>query len=263
MSNGKRPKRKGEGVILDATFAVLAIGAVAFFVGGSVKGAFGFGLPLVAVPLLASVTAPATAVSLMFIPVLVANIWQAFQGGYYTGALRRFWPFLLALTVATVLAVQFVATVDPKIVTTTLAAIIIFFAVFQLRSPRFDISPRSEKWLTPSVGIVAGIVGGISGLFGLPLVIYLVSLKLPKDEFVATASFCNLVASLPLFAALAWHGFLDGETAIASGVGAVIAWLGVLAGTWSRSRIPQETFRKILLYLLIVVGLNLLRRAVL
>ena len=249
-------------MILDATLTVLVVGAAAFFVGGSVKGAFGFGLPLVAVPLLASVTAPATAVSLMFIPVLVANIWQAFQGGYFGRALLRFWPFLVALTIATVIAVQFVATVDPKVVTAALAVIIIFFAVYQLRSPRFTVQERSEKWLTPAIGIVSGIVGGISGLFGLPLVIYLVALKLPKDEFVATASICNLIGGLPLFAALAWHGFLDGETTVASAVGAGIAWLGVLLGGWSRDRIPQDTFRKILLYLLIVVGLNLIRRTV-
>ena len=53
----------------------------------------------------------------------------------------------------------------------------------------------------------------------------------PKDEFVATVSFCNLVGSMPLFAALAWHGFLDGEIVVASGVGAVLAWFGVLLGT--------------------------------
>ena len=117
--------------------------------------------------------------------------------------------------------------------------------------------------MTPLVGVASGIIGGISGLVGLPRVVSLVALRLPRDEFVATASICNLIGSMPLFAMLAWHGFLNGEVAIASGVGAGIAWLGVLAGGWSRSRIPQETFRRILLYLLILVGLNLIRRALL
>ena len=99
-------------MILDVSSAALLIGASAFFAGGSVKGAFGFGLPLVAVPILASVSAPATAVSLMFIPVLAANVWQAFQGGYYGRAWRRFWPYLLTMAVATVAAVQFVAIVS-------------------------------------------------------------------------------------------------------------------------------------------------------
>ncbi len=248
-------------MILDASLTVLLIGTAAFFLGGSVKGAFGFGLPMVAVPLLASVTAPATAVSLMFIPVLVANSWQAFSGGYYKAAFRRFWPFLAVLTVTTVIAVQFVASVDPQLVAVALGIIIVFFAVYQLSPLQFTVSERSEVWLTPLFGAASGIIGGISGLFGLPLVVYLVALRLPKDAFIATASFCNLVGMLPLFAALAWHGFLDGEVAMASGVGAMVAWIGLLLGTWSRSRIPQDTFRKILLCLLVLVGLNLIRRS--
>ena len=245
---------------LDPSFSILIVGAAAFLLGGSVKGAFGFGLPLVAVPLLASVSAPATAVSLMFIPVLVANVWQAFQGGHYRAALRRFWPFILAQTVAIVISVQFVATVDPRTVSWLLGFIVIMFATYQLASPTFSLEARSEIWLTPLVGVVAGIIGGISGLFGLPLVVYLLTLKIPKDAFVATMSFCNLIGSFPLFGMLAWHGYLDTEIAIASGAGAVLAWLGVLAGTWSRNRIPQDRFRKILLCLLLLVGLNLFRR---
>jgi len=247
-------------VILDASYSILLIGAAAFLLGGSVKGAFGFGLPLVAVPLLASVTAPATAVSLMFIPVLVANVWQAFQGGYYRAALRRFWPFILALSVSMMVSVQFVASVDPRTVSWMLGFIVVTFAAYQLASPKFTVHPRSEIWMTPLIGVVAGMIGGISGLYGLPLVVYLVTLKIPKDEFVATMSICNLLGSFPLFGMLAWHGFLDAEIAVASGVGAVLAWLGVLAGTWSRNRIPQDTFRKILLCLLVLVGVNLFRR---
>ena len=247
-------------MILDASLSMLIVGATAFLLGGSVKGAFGFGLPLVAVPLLASVTAPATAVSLMFVPVLVANIWQAFQGGYYGAALRRFWPFILALSVAMIISVQFVATVDPKTVSWLLGFIVASFSIYQLISLEFTVLRRSEIWLTPLIGLVAGIIGGISGLFGLALVVYLVTLRLPKDEFVATMSICNLIGSLPLFGMLAWHGFLDAGIAVASGIGAVLAWLGVLAGTWSRNRIPQKTFRKVLLCLLVLVGLNLFRR---
>jgi hypothetical protein len=247
-------------MILDASLSVLIVGAAAFLLGGSVKGAFGFGLPLVAVPLLATVTAPATAVSLMLFPVLVANIWQAFRGGYYRAALRRFWPFILTLTIAMMMSVQLVATVDPKTVSWMLGFFVVSFAIYQLISPEFTVLHRSEVWLTPLIGFVAGIIGGISGLFGLPLVVYLVTLRLPKDEFVATVSICNLLGALPLFGMLAWHGFLDAEIAAASGGGAMLAWLGVLAGTWSRNRIAQKTFRKILLCLLVAVGLNLFGR---
>jgi uncharacterized membrane protein YfcA len=118
--------------------------------------------------------------------------------------------------------------------------------------------------------------GAVKGAFGfglplvtvpllasiMPLVIYLVSLRLPKDEFVGTASFWNLFGCIPLYAGLAWHGFLTIPVAAASGGGAVIAMLGVWAGTWARGYLPQAVFRRILLDLLVIAGANLIRRSV-
>ena len=75
----------------DLALSALILVALAFVAGGAVKGGFGFGLPLVTVPLLATVMPPPTAISLMLVPVIAANIVQAFQGGYYKSALRRFW----------------------------------------------------------------------------------------------------------------------------------------------------------------------------
>jgi uncharacterized membrane protein YfcA len=244
-----------------APFALL-LAAGAFAAGGSVKGAFGFGLPLVTVPLLAMVMPPPTAIALMLVPVISANIVQAFQGGYYRSALRRFWPFFITMTVATLIAVQFLATFDPKITSIVLGGIIILFSLYQLWSPTFDVSRRAEIFLTPLVGVIAGLIGGVTGLFGLPLVVYLVSLRLPKDEFVGTVSFWNLFGSLPLFGGLAWHGILTLPIAGASGGGALISILGVWAGTWARGYLPQAIFRRILLAILVVVGANLIRRSV-
>jgi uncharacterized membrane protein YfcA len=249
-------------MVPDLAPLALILAACAFAAGGTVKGAFGFGLPLVSVPLLAMLMPPPTAIALMLVPVISANFVQAFQGGYYRSALRRFWPFFITMTAATLVAVQFLATFDPKTTSIALGGIIILFSLYQLWSPRFEVPRRAETWLTPLVGIIAGLVGGLTGLFGLPLVVYLVSLRLPKDEFVASVSFWNLFGSLPLFGGLAWHGFLTLPVAGASGGGALVAMLGVWAGTLARGYLPQVVFRRILLGILVVVGANLIRRSV-
>ena len=43
--------------------------ALAFFAGGLVKGVIGIGLPLVAVPIMATVLAPTTAIALPAVPI--------------------------------------------------------------------------------------------------------------------------------------------------------------------------------------------------
>jgi len=249
-------------MVPDLAPAAMLLAAAAFLCGGAVKGGFGFGLPLVTIPLLATTMPPPTAISLMFVPVISANLVQAVHGGYYRGALRRFWTFFITMTIATLLAVQFLATVDVKVTSVVLGAIVIVFSIYQLWSPAFEVSRHAERWLTPIIGILAGLIGGVTGLFGLPLVVYMVALRLPKDEFVGTISFCNLFGSLPLFGGLAWHGYLTLPVAAASGVGALITMLGVWAGTLARAYLPQTVFRRILLGILVLVGANLIRRSV-
>jgi len=248
-------------MVPDLAPAALLFAAAAFLCGGAVKGGFGFGLPLVTVPLLATVMPPPTAISLMLFPVLSANLVQAFQGGYYRSALRRFWTFFITTTMATIVAVQFLATFDVRTTSIVLGAIVILFSLYQIWSPRFEVPRRAEYWLSPLVGVFAGLVGGVTGLFGLPLVVYLVALRLPKDEFVGTVSFWNLFGSLPLFGGLIWHGYLTLPIAAASGGGALVSILGVWAGTWARRYLPQAVFRRILLLILVLVGANLIRRS--
>ena len=66
--------------VLDLGGLTLALGLLTFLVAGTVKGTLGIGLPLVAVPLLATVLDLPTAIALMVVPVLTSNFIQALQG---------------------------------------------------------------------------------------------------------------------------------------------------------------------------------------
>ncbi|HIE74684.1 MAG TPA: hypothetical protein EYP93_00360, partial [Gammaproteobacteria bacterium] len=68
----------------------------AFLCGGLIKGALGVGTPLLTVPLMALVLPVQTAVVLMALPVVFANVWQAFQAKQISSAVSRFWPSFLA-----------------------------------------------------------------------------------------------------------------------------------------------------------------------
>ena len=83
--------------------------AIALILGGTVKGALGIGIPLVSVPLLALVMQVPQAVALMPIPILIANVWQAFYGGHFFATVRRFWPVIIPLIIGTVFGVKILA----------------------------------------------------------------------------------------------------------------------------------------------------------
>jgi uncharacterized membrane protein YfcA len=59
--------------------ALLAAGA-GFLVGGVSKGAFGVGLPLLALPIMVNFMPVSQAMALLTVPSIVTNVWQALHG---------------------------------------------------------------------------------------------------------------------------------------------------------------------------------------
>lgn len=90
---------------------------------------------------------------------------------------------------------------------------------------------------------------------------YVASLRLAKEEFVAALGTFFLMGGVFVMIAFVERGILNRETAPWS----IVFVLPVLAGMWLgqrlSSRIDQERFRKAVLIVLLVLGLNLVRRA--
>ena len=242
-----------------ATLALLALGLVA---GGVTKGFAGSGLPTVSVATMAIVIDVPTAVALMPIPLLVANARQAFRGGYMRDAMRRFWPMLVCLPFGTVLGVKVLTGIDARTVSGLVGAILVAFALFSQARFEWRVSARRDRQLQPFVGLGAGVIGGISSIFAPLIVMHLMSLRLPKDEFVGTVGLAYLVGIVPMIVALVAFGRL-GQTETLWGAAAVVPVLaGMFLGERLRGRFSETLFRRCLLVLLLLAGLNLIVQAI-
>lgn len=240
---------------------VVAIVIGAFLAAGTVKGVLGVGLPMIAVPLIASATSPAQAIALASVPVVVSNAWQSFHGGHTSACLRRFWPMLTAVVIGTLIGVQILATVDARVVSGILGVVLVVFTALQALPRTLELGPRSERWLGPPLGLIGGVLGGMSSLFGPLLILYLVALRLPKDVFVAAVALLFFTGSLPLFLGLVAHDILSPHQILLSALSALPVIAGLVIGRLLRQRIPQALFEKALFAVLVVIGLNLIRRA--
>ncbi|MDX9859770.1 MAG: sulfite exporter TauE/SafE family protein [Rhodospirillales bacterium] len=241
----------------------LVVGIVvgAFLAAGTVKGVLGIGLPMIAVPLIASVTSPAHAIALASVPIVVSNAWQAFHGGHTKDCIRRFWPMLAGVIVGTMIGVQILATFDQKFVAGILGFVLVAFTGLQAMPRSFTLDTRGERWLGMPLGLVGGVLGGMSSLFGPLLIVYLMALRLPKDVFVAAVALLFFTGSLPLFLGLVAHGILSPEQIALSSLSSLPVIAGLVIGRRLRHRVPQALFERGLSVILVVIGLNLIRRA--
>ncbi len=240
----------------------LGLCCLAFFLGGLVKGVVGLGLPLVSVPLLSSVVSVPRAIALLSVSVVTTNGWQMVRGGYFTAALRRFWPVLAALWLGITLGAELLVAGDPGLVEALLGIVVTVSALLGHFQPLVTLPARHQAWLGPAAGLLGGLMGGVSSFFGPPIVVYLVALRLPKDEFVASISLVYFAGTIPLYTALALHGVLRLTELLLASLAAGPVFAGLAAGQWLRGRIDERLFRRALLAVLLLIGLNLVRRGI-
>ena len=240
----------------------LTIGAISFVLGGLVKGVIGLGLPMVAVPVLATFMDPKVAVALMSVPVLTSNVWIVGTSGRVRELFARHWTVLIPLVIFTFAGAQFFVKMDVGLASIMVGVGIVIVCLIQAFPIKTSVDPKHEVWLGPSVGAAAGFMGGMTNYLAPILIIYLMALRVPRDFFVFSMSLFFVFGSTPLFGSLATNHILDENVLVISAVATVFAVAGLQLGAVLRRRIPQAIFEKVLLAVLFLIGLNLIRRGV-
>jgi hypothetical protein len=240
----------------------VTVALVGFALGGVVKGMTGIGLPIVAMAVLSSFLPAPLVLGLLTLPIALTNLWMTVQSGNLMEPLRRFWPMIACLLVFIWVGARIVVNIEPNTLFGLLGAVVVLFTTTSFFTPVMRVPPSAEKWAGALAGTVGGVLGGISTVWGPPMLMYLVMLRLPKETFIRTIGLIWFVGSIPLIAAYVDNGILTVDVAPLSLLACVPGFAGMWVGQKIRGRIDQETFRKALLVTLFIVGLNLIRRAV-
>lgn len=224
---------------------------------GLVKGLVGLGLPTVTLVALVPAIGLAPAVALTVVPTVVTNVAQAFTGGRLHAILRRLWPLLAASVVGCFLGTGVLAGGATDVLTRLLGVLLALYAAVALLAPPLPAPGRFEPWLAPVVGGVAGMMAGMVGSFTMPGVVFIQSLGLARDELVQALGVVFLTLSVTLGVGLGHHAVFSGPLVGLSALAVVPALLGMEAGRRVRTRLPEARFRKVFLFALLALGLNL------
>ncbi|MDT0681647.1 sulfite exporter TauE/SafE family protein [Roseicyclus sp. F158] len=237
--------------------ASIAVGA------GVVKGATGFAFPMIMISTLGSFLPPQIALAALIVPTVVTNGFQAFREGPAAAwdAVRAHWLFVLVVSICLILSAQLVGLLDPRVIFAAIGVPITLFAIFQLGGWRLRITPGSKRKVEIGAAAFAGAVGGFSGVWGPPTVAYLTALDTPKTEAVRTQGVIFGLSSILLLLAHMNSGVLNPQTWPLSLAMVVPALLGLKIGQGLQDSMDQVRFRRFTLIVLVVAGLNLIRRA--
>jgi uncharacterized membrane protein YfcA len=239
----------------DPTIIIIIILAV--LAGGLVKGTLGFGMPMVALPIIAFIIPPTTAMILLCAPIFLTNFLQIkFRQGVSS---YRFLPMFLSLIIGLIIGARLILEIDVKTITQIIAVSIIFAALVNCFGIKIkNINKNHENTITSLIGFGSGILGGLSTFYGPPMLAYLVAVDLPKEKFVRTVSTMYFIGSFPLYGSLIYYGFATKEDLIFSLILIIPAFIAQQVGTKIRDKFNQKQFRICILITLIILGFSLL-----
>jgi len=241
---------------IQLALVLLAVGFAAF-----VKGFVGFGFPLIGVPMLALLVDPRTAVIAVSIPTLLSNAFVLVRGTVPWTGVRRALPFLLPLVASAVLGATLLPRLDPRILSVVIGVVSALFAVLSLVRVKLHLTPARERFASPAMGILCGVTGGATGIYGPLVALHLHALGFDKWAFVYVISFVLLLATLAQNLTYATLGLYTAE---AIGYG-LLACLPMLVGVELGMRVHRlaalPLFNYGVLAVILLSSLNLIVRS--
>lgn len=242
-------------------WALLASGAVTLFA-GVIKGTVGFAMPMIMISTMGSFLPPDVALAGLILPTLLSNGMQALRQGPAAAwqAVKQFRIYLIAAGVMLVISAQLYVLLPVWVLFLAIGLPVTLFCLMQLAGVRFHMAGQSAG-AEVAIGSFSGLIGGLSGVWGPPLVAYLTALDTEKKMQMRTQGAAFGLGAVLLLLAHWNSGVVRGETFWFSVWLCLPALLGMWLGGRIQDRIDQETFRRATLVVLMVAGLNLIRRA--
>ena len=241
----------------------LALALAVALLAGFVKGAVGFAMPLIMIGAFSSFLPPEMALAGLVLPTLISNISQAFRQGWRPArdTARKYWRIFAATLVFIPISAQFFWAIPQGVFLLLLGLPITAFVGAQLAGLPLMIKVQHRaqaEWIS---GIIGGLYGGVSGIWGPPLIVYLLSTRTEKTETMRVQGVVFLIGAFVLLAAHLQSGLLDRAAMTFSALLVLPALIGQAIGFACQDRLDQTRFRRATQVLLVLTGLNLIRQA--
>ena len=223
-----------------------------FVFAGIVKGFLGIGLPAAAMGLLTLIISPTEAISLLWLPILFTNIFQYGRARNKREIATTYKWFAVAIFCSIFLTSLFINDYPTALLTVAIGIAMVVFSLNLLFGLSLPVGP-GRGWQV-GVGILSGVLGGLSSIWSPPVAMYLMARNTPKDMFIGTTGFLFLAGCLPLGAGLVISGLITWPVIVKSLLGLLMTLIGFRIGEILRERISQDRFRQIVLIAFLIMG---------
>lgn len=230
---------------------IIVIGSLAAFTAGLAQSCLGFGMALIMAPCIMLVIEPIAVVPTILLMSAVNTFLVAARS-------RRLvkWRLLLPLTtgglIGFTLGLRALIMLDPDRARLFIGILVLAFTVVLWSGWH---KPLPEKaWMLLPVGLISGFTGGATSISGPPVVLFLANQNTPRDIFRANLVSYFFILNCYGIVRLLNNGLINGTVATYALFMFPATLAGTLTGLHFGKRIPENTFKRAVFVVLLIMG---------
>lgn len=170
------------------------------------------------------------------------------------------WKRMLAIAVAFVIfstiAIFLLDRIEGQAMRVILGIMLILISLyFSFFKDKLQKIIRPTKGWQFGAGTASGIMGGLFGMHGPPVVLYLISSEPDKDHYMGMIQTYAVITNIAMLIVRAFAGYVTPAVGGAYLYGLAGLAIGVIAGNWAYRRIPGKLFTYIVYAYIGICGL--------
>ena len=241
------------------TEAVIII--MVFLFGGAVKGALGFGLPLITMAILTNIFSVPTSLVINALVIPFANITQIMQARKIRESIWVFRYLIFGLVVGAPIGAFLIGVVNESILQLLLGLFVILFSFLSIFRLKIPMAKRYLHSFGLGTGLIAGIIGSLSTTNGPILVLYLLSQGVERTLLVSSLGVFFMVSGLMVSGSFFAMELISLERLVLAAIALPSVLSGMVIGNAIGVRVPARIFQTSIVALLCILGANLCLRA--
>jgi uncharacterized protein len=234
----------------------LALFLIATYFGGLTSGLSGFAMGLVVSGVWLHLVSPQQNALLIVLCGIVtqgSGIWRVRHAISWPAVA----PYIIGSALGIPAGIAMVTTVDPKTIRFGIGVLLLAYSLYSLFRPALK-PPKASLSADLGVGVLNGLIGGLTGLGGVAVTVWCQLRGGKKDELRAIFQPVLFATFVMTTIAFAFAGTFTVETLKLYGFALPVLAAGIWSGFALYGKLDDAAFRKVILVLLLASGVALI-----
>ena len=234
----------------------LALFLIATYFGGLTSGLSGFAMGLVVSGVWLHLVSPQQNALLIVLCGIVtqgSGIWRVRHAISWPAVA----PYIIGSALGIPAGIAMVTTVDPKTIRFGIGVLLLAYSLYSLFRPALK-PPKASLSADLGVGVLNGLIGGLTGLGGVAVTVWCQLRGGKKDELRAIFQPVLFATFVMTTIAFAFAGTFTVETLKLYGFALPVLVAGIWSGFALYGKLDDAAFRKVILVLLLASGMALI-----